>query len=391
MLAACGGGDSGSEQPATPAPLARNVLPVTVDRGPLAVANVNIPYVSVRVCAPGSTTVCQTIDHVLLDTASTGLRIIASVLDPAVVLPAQTDGNGNNLAECVAFVDGYAWGAVRLADVQLGSLTTTTIPIQIIGDTAFPNIPTSCSSRGAESINTVESFGSNGVLGVSTFAEDCGSVCERFAVPGTYYACPPNGCNPVVASVDRQVKNPVAALVADNNGFIVEMPSVPAAGAVTVSGTLTLGIGTQSNNSPGTAIVLDLDASGNLKTIFKNQTLDAFFDSGSNALFFADSSLPVCDAATSAPGFYCPVSTQDLAAVVQGASNGTTRSVDFSVANAAALVSNAPTFTAFANIAAPSGWATIFDWGLPFFYGRRIFMAIEQRSTPVGTGPYIAY
>jgi hypothetical protein len=393
MLSGCGGGGGGGDSggPVNPTPIARNVLPITVDRGPAPVANINIPYVSVTICAPGGSTVCQTIDHVLFDTASTGLRVLASVLDPSIPLPPQTDESNNNLAECVAFVDGYAWGAVRLADVRLGSDTATAIPIQIIADAAFPAAPTSCSSRGAEAINTVESLGANGVLGASSFVEDCGSVCAQNVIPGTYYVCTGGGCTPVVASLDRQVRNPVAALATDNNGFVVEIAAVPSGGAATASGTLTLGIGTQDNNGLGSAIAYDLDALGELKTIFRNRVLAAFFDSGSNALFFPDTTIPVCGDSSAASGFYCPSAVQDLAAVVQGANNGMTGNVGFSVANATTLITNAPTFTAFGNIAAPSSWAAVFDWGLPFFYGRRVFMAIEQRSTPAGVGPFIAY
>lgn len=32
-----------------------------------------------------------------------------------------------------------------------------------------------------------------------------------------------------------------------------------------------------------------------------------------------------------------------------------------------------------------------FDWGLPFFYGRNVFTAIEGKSTPQGSGPYWAF
>jgi hypothetical protein len=34
---------------------------------------------------------------------------------------------------------------------------------------------------------------------------------------------------------------------------------------------------------------------------------------------------------------------------------------------------------------------SIFDWGLPFFYGRKVYTAIESRNTPGGVGPYWAY
>jgi len=32
-----------------------------------------------------------------------------------------------------------------------------------------------------------------------------------------------------------------------------------------------------------------------------------------------------------------------------------------------------------------------FDWGLPFFFGRTVFVAIKGGSAPGGTPPYWAY
>ncbi|MBS1228286.1 MAG: hypothetical protein H6R17_1563 [Proteobacteria bacterium] len=46
---------------------------------------------------------------------------------------------------------------------------------------------------------------------------------------------------------------------------------------------------------------------------------------------------------------------------------------------------------AFNDPAAPAIGIRYFDWGLPFFFGRRVFTAIEGRSTPGGNGPYVAY
>ena len=96
FLSACGGGSGGMSAPAgaagnatpgsnnglTPAAgtaLAANVLPVTVDKGP-AGNNVNRLYTEVTICQAGSTTLCQTIDHVLVDTGSTGLRLLSEVV-----------------------------------------------------------------------------------------------------------------------------------------------------------------------------------------------------------------------------------------------------------------------------------------------------------------------
>ena len=74
----------------TPTAAANNVAPLVVDQGPdpQNVFDVNVPFVTVTVCVPGSTTQCQTIDHVTVDTGSSGLRIISSVL--SITLPPQT-------------------------------------------------------------------------------------------------------------------------------------------------------------------------------------------------------------------------------------------------------------------------------------------------------------
>jgi hypothetical protein len=63
-------------------------------------------------------------------------------------------------------------------------------------------------------------------------------------------------------------------------------------------------------------------------------------------------------------------------------------------------VANADQLTAsnfaFNNLAGPmSGYPdptqASFDWGLPFFFGRIVFSAVETRNTPSGTGPYFAF
>lgn len=82
LIAACGGGggssDSNNSSSKTVAQdfvsqtVASNAITFGVQQVPSG--NVNTPYVSVNVCEPG-TTKCQTINNVLLDTGSTGLRI----------------------------------------------------------------------------------------------------------------------------------------------------------------------------------------------------------------------------------------------------------------------------------------------------------------------------
>jgi uncharacterized protein DUF3443 len=132
-----------------------------------------------------------------------------------------------------------------------------------------------------------------------------------------------------------------------------------------------------------------LDNFGNFTTLFRGQTYSSsYLDSGSNGIFFLDSSttgLPACSGANNQ--FYCPASSVSLSATNQGI-NAVASNVTFSVANTNTLFSNTNNF-AFNDLAGPNPSA--FDWGLPFFFGRNVFTAIEGQSTPVGLGPYFAY
>src|SRR5260221_14521669 len=122
-LACAGGGGGGravSPPRPPPPPPANNGASVIIDQGP-SNASVNTLFASVTVCVPGSTTSCQTIDHVLVDTGSYGLRILAPVL--TLTLPVETLTGGSSLAECIQFVDGYSWGPVVSADVNIAGET----------------------------------------------------------------------------------------------------------------------------------------------------------------------------------------------------------------------------------------------------------------------------
>jgi hypothetical protein len=44
--------------------------------------------------------------------------------------------------------------------------------------------------------------------------------------------------------------------------------------------------------------------------------------------------------------------------------------------------------SAFNNLA---GDFSTFDWGLPFFLGRTVFVGIEGQSSSLGTGPFFAF
>ena len=404
LVQGCGGGGGGGSAdgavaptPApAPAPATKPVLPtdpnsqqISVERG--VGNNVNLLTTSVTVCAPGSSSNCQTLDHIVVDTGSTGLRILASALQPALAqaLVQQTDAGGIPVLECAQFVDGYTWGPVKRADVRLASEQAKSLALQVIGDPAFLGAPLRCAATGP-SKNSVQELRANGILGLSVFRQDCGSACTLPNNRGMYYVCSASICVQSPIALDQQVQNPVSKFSVNNNGVLIQLPSIPGSGAERADGLLVFGIGTQANNALGGATVIGVDpASGNFTTRYKGGSLTtSFIDSGSNGLFFPDA-IAVCTSASAAPGFYCPASTVNGSAVIEGR-NGTSATIAFSVADAAKLLTDNPSYTAFGSLGAPFA-ANSFDWGLPFFYGRKVYTAIEGASTPAGPGPYVAF
>jgi hypothetical protein len=427
LLAGCGGGGGGSA--ASNSTLAgsssssssssgasssgstangNNVTAVTVGPGPSGNNNINIPYATVKICQPGTNT-CATITDMLVDTGSYGIRVLASVLKTAgLTLPNTTDPNNpaNTLAECIPFVDGYTWGPLATATVSIGGETATSIPINVLDDNGSynPMVPSACTSATTNmSLDSVAKLGANGVLGIGIYPDDCGGSCGSCAsAPGggctpqndVYYSCSAIGsvCTPTQVPENAQTTNPVVAFATDNNGVIVELPAVVSAGAPSVTGSLVFGIGTQANNAIGSASVLTLDVQGDFTTMFNGQTLaNSFIDSGSNAFYFADSSIKTCTGNTD---FYCPSPPVALTATNQGA-DGTMSTVQFTIANLDGLSNNNFAFDDVGGTAATStGTDTLnsdFDFGLPFFFGRHVFVAIAGTVAAGIGGPFYAY
>ena len=399
LLGSCGGGGGGTnvipQVIATPGP--PNVEPILVDAGPSGLVSsraVNMPYVSIKICINNGSQ-CQTIDHIEVDTGSSGLRILGSVLEFG--LPLVTVG-GNAIAECTQFADGSSFGPLAVVDMTLptSQVTVKNLNIQVIGATNYPpsTVPTSCPGMLE---NTVDAFGANGILGVGPFIQDCGSGCAAPGIQdGYYYACAtPSTCTPTAVATSVLVSNPVNFIPTDNNGVIVQLPSVASTGASTVSGSLVLGINTRSNNTFGSASVMTastdlafVQATYNGK-VFDNGALD----SGSNAVYFTDSTITLC---SQAGGLYCPNSTLNLSATLKG-TNNTVLTAPFTVGNAETLLTNNPTATALPGLgglipAATSSPNTIqFDLGLPFFFGRNVYTGLEAHNAGGFAGPFYGF
>lgn len=386
LISGCGGGSgntTGSSQ--TDTNPGSNVQAIAVNGGP-DFNFVDVAFTSVTVCVPGSSTNCQTIGGILVDTGSSGLRILSSAL--TVPLPQQTNSSGSPIVECAVFADGITWGPVQMADVKIAGEQASSLPIQVIGSPDFSNIPQNCTSQGQPE-DDLTNLGANGLLGVGQSIQDCGPACAASGNLGFYYACPSSTCTETAEGLAQQVQNPVASFATDNNGVIIELPAVSGPEA-SVSGSLIFGIGTQSNNGLGGATVFGTDAFGNFNTTYKSAEYQSFLDSGSNGIYFLDTSttgLPVC---VNVHFLYCPSSTQTISAVniAEAGTNGATANVTFSAGNGDNLVSNAND-NAINNLAGPQ--PGMFDFGLPFFFGRNVYTAIDGKSTPGGSGPYSAY
>ncbi|WP_175773548.1 DUF3443 family protein [Paraburkholderia phenazinium] len=419
-LAACGGGGGGptptpSAAPAEPANMppsgpASNTNVSQANPSALPVANTasntvpilvssamyethNLPMTSVKVCAPGTnaTTNCSTIDNVLIDTESFGLRLFASAVPTATLasLPTQAQTpSGLSIAECAIFASGYVWGTVRNADVAMSGEVAQNVPVQLIADPSLPvSAPADCQLNIDYSAPWL--LGANGLLGVGVKSRDCGSQCANTATSGFYYACGSTTCAATSEPVSQQVANPVQFFSVDNNGVVIELPPITNSGAASVQGTMVFGIDTQSNNNlAGTgATLLSTDASGDFNATYNHVTYpsSAAFDTGSPEMFFQNAGIAV-----NSTGFYSPASatTQSVAISGSTAAGTVSATINFDVASASTLLQSLN--YAFNDLA--YYLPNTFEFGLPFFYGRHVYYGIAGTSSSGGgTGPYVAY
>jgi Protein of unknown function (DUF3443) len=352
---------------------ANNVMNANVTHG-ITGFGVDQPFGHITVCVPGTTT-CQIVGGLLIDTGSFGLRIFAQALN--IALPVQTSGP-DRVAECAFFGSLTAWGRVATADVKLGGEPKiSNLPVQVINP-AFPSPghrPAACNGPAPIARNP-QQVNFNGILGVGLKQYD-GAFTN-------YYACTSTTCTPIAEPLALQVQNPVALLpgnpsngnIPDDNGVLLRLTLPPITGAPTLTGQLIFGINTQTNNQIPTGLkVYTADpATLSFTTTFHGSPVTGFIDSGSNGFFYANPNLPVC------PGspWYCPAALTAQRAINTGSDLGSTGPVNFNIANAFGLflTGNA----AFSDLGANVGGGMIFDWGLPFFFGRKVFVGIEGKS-----------
>ena len=371
-----------------------NTMEITVN-GSLCSASteyLNEPCTSITICSPGTTN-CQTINNILVDTGSYGLRIFASQI--TVPLNPVTDSSGNTLAECAEFGTGADWGSVQKADVVMGNLslggeTASNVPIQVI-DPTFSGFQSSWCNSGQVDQNPTGA-GFNGILGVGLFGDDCGPDCDpnegNDVNNGMYFACANGTCNASTLVESEQVTNPVQLLPVDNNGVVLNLPAVADGGTPSTIGVLILGIGTQANNTPGSGVTKFLASSsyGEFYTQFNGKMATAIIDSGTNAYNY-DMTMSTCG---SGSDFYCPSSETTLTGTIVSSDNSVSANVNFDVGNLNSFSGYNWVFSDVGVQADQDG--TFFIWGVPFFMGRTVYVGLYGTSSvQLGAGPYWAY
>jgi hypothetical protein len=385
-------------------------------------------FTTVTVCEPGTTT-CATIPNVLVDTGSVGLRVLSSELGN-VTLPTITDASGDVLNECVQYGDlSYTWGPVEVATVQIagetasqlpGQPANTGVPIQVIATNGTAPSGAECAAAGGPSDSTVAALGAYGILGVGTYAQDCGSTCVSSTSPEMYVLSTSSGYEYVAVPLVDQVANPVTAFSpsptggSDTNGVLVQLPSIPSTGQSSIpadgSATLTFGISTQTcpgspqgcvNNSLASQSVYELDDSGNFQqTVYDGVTYTSansggtFLDTGSNALYVLDPTTLTTDTGVTTincadNGYYCPSTPLSLDITLYG-SNGTSGPYTLNIDSADSLFSGCSECAVYNDLGGVSGTSTstdYFDLGLPFFLDRgTVFVNIAGTSNTYPNG-----
>lgn len=290
---------------------ANNIIPLCVGADRVSVS-ANIPQISLTICVPGTST-CQTIDHILVDTGSTGLFLFSKqtqgVLDLAATpLPQAKDSNGNLLYDCMAYGGNSNAGGTYIADVYLnGSHYATQQTIGVFG--TVENQASQLCSFNKNANQTINDYvlsnpqtqqvglGFNGILGVGALKP---SIDDSSTLScNSQFQCTPfnwyNGTNL------HGYSNILAQLNNDSNGFglSIPSPSINVNGGFNgqaLQGQLILGINTQTDNQVSVAqkimtliqpSSLTVIPSGFLNASLEQSTAQVLVDSGTNGILIS--------------------------------------------------------------------------------------------------------
>jgi hypothetical protein len=133
---------------------------------------------------------------------------------------------------------------------------------------------------------------------------------------------------------------------------------------------------------------------GRFLTSFGGQAYpSSFLDSGSNTMAFQPSAamaskLPDCG--SNGSGFFCPSDSMQYSATTLAFDGSSSSDVSLMIGNALTLYNTGNmVFMEIADNLHDGGQS--FDWGLPFFFGRNIYVGLEGKSSSLASGTYWAY
>lgn len=302
-LTACNNGSSSS---ATNAPS----VPISIGSG-MNGYGINTMYVSITLCRDQSGTSCQTIDNIILDTGSFGLKINKSALPESFIetLPRVTTNDDQMVYACNTFGSGYVFASEHYASLHLANDYTNNVVVQIIENAPTDEIPNSCVAKGP--FDNFENFGANGIIGVNPALTLSNSsiLLYRKDVNGIYQALSESE----TSSVPILNQNPLPSLQHNNNGFVIAIPPTLQNTNTNIAGKLILGVNTGGNNLITKKTNLIVASESSLSTVCNSgcfyskienpeSTIPAVFDSGTNSWVFISNNIPICSYG------YCPES-----------------------------------------------------------------------------------
>lgn len=391
MIALCscsaGGQSNGDEV------VSDNVVPLVVDKGYNGLAS-NTSFISLTVCIP-NTNACQVLDHVFVDTGSTGLRINQSMLNIGLM---PLSYQGANLYQCMKFGEGYTFGPIVTADVRIGGENARNIPAQIFNDVDHNNVPADCSN--GLPFADLNNFGAKAIIGVNPYSNPNNNYT------GVYTCQESTSCNKINNPRNIPFKlniNPVAAFSKDNNGLILSLPAVTSAESSPLSGYMVFGLDTQNNNRVNSSLVKVL---GSPNPDFQvgyfhansNSLNDSYaiFDSGYQTYYFYDANMTQCTLPNpDGHSYYCPNSFPQYwnSRISSYDSTSIAGEINALIINYEVTPGLHDTVVpALGEVASQIDNLTIY--GLPFFFGKKVYIGLMGESgnqTPLGTGPAWGY
>lgn len=343
----------------------------------------NTPFISVTICSPG-TQICQTIDHIILDTGSIGLKINQSVLNNQLKLPPVLQQiTESHISTCAMYGSGYMFGSNNFADISIAKLTAPNMPIEIINDTNQSLAPITCrNAANGKFSDLMTTYGANGIIGINPMIIE--NNMQLFT-----YACNGNNCNEIINATGLPISlniNPIASFPEYNNGLSISLPEVPDNSNTNIYGTLTFGLNTTKNNI---VPIETKHVQGNpndylgsfIESSYGHQ-VNAIFDSGTNVNAF-DSTIQQCSNHS-----YCPSSPIAWQSTIYSYNNLNESATIFQMIASPyttnGIASIAPTWGAYFSAGADNAMI----YGMPFFYGKTVYIGFNGTIiSNMGIGP----